>query len=109
MIDDACAAESSEQTSTLDDPPLLVAPVAVPTLALPAAEVDGDDPADVLDDAVDDLDPFEQAAADMVTSTRLAAVNTVGNRMTLGNRTTVGNRMTFPPFGRSTVARATER
>lgn len=84
---------SSEQTSTLDDAPLLAAFVAF-ALALPAAEGDG---ADVLDGAADVLDPFEHAAAEMVTSTRLAAVNTVGNRMT------------SPSFGRSAVAGVTER
>ena len=91
--DDAWAAVSSEQTLTLDDPPLLAALVAVLALEMPAADGDG---ADVLGAAADVLDPFEHAAADMVTSTRLAAVDTVGNRMT------------SPSFRRSTVAGATE-
>lgn len=93
VMDDACAAVSSEQTLTPDDAPLPAALVAVLALALPAAEGDG---ADVLGAAADGLDPFEHAAADMVTSTRLAADNTVRNRMT------------SPSFRRSTVASATE-
>jgi hypothetical protein len=93
MIDDAWAAVSSEQPLTLDDAPLLAAPVTVLALALPATEGDG---AEVLDDAADVLDPLKHAAADMVTRTGLAAVNTVGNRMT------------SPSFRRSTVAGATE-
>jgi hypothetical protein len=99
VTDDACAAVSSEQTLTPEDPALLAALVSVlaPALApvLTAAEGDG---ADVLAAAAGVFDPFEHAVADMVTSTTLAAaVNTVGNRMT------------SPSFGRSTVAGATER
>jgi hypothetical protein len=101
VMDDACAAVSSEQTLTLDDAALLAAGVPVPAPApalapvLTAAEGDG---ADVLAAAAGVFDPFEHAVADMVTSTTLAAaVNTVGNRMT------------SPSFGRSTVASATER
>ena len=100
-MDDAWATVSSEQTLTPDDAalPRAVVSVGAPTLA--AAEDDGADvlevAADVLGAAADDFDVFEHAAADMVTSTRLAAVNTVENRMT------------SPRFRRSTVASATER
>jgi hypothetical protein len=100
VMDDACAAGSSEQTFTPDDAPVLAAPVlaalaSVLAPTLPAAEVDDDDV--LAADAAGVLDPFEHAVADIVTSTRLAAVNTVGNRMT------------SPSFGRSMVAGATKR
>jgi len=94
VIDDACAAVSSEQTLTPDDAPVLAAPVTVLGVALAAAAGDG---ADVVGAAADVLDRFEQAVADMVTSTTLAAAKTVVNRMT------------SPSLGRSTVAGATER
>jgi len=90
--DDAWAAVSSEHTLTVDDAPSLAAPVAALAVRLAATEGDG---ADVLCAAAGVLDPFEHAVAEMVTSTRLAAVNTMGNRMT------------SPSFRRSTVGRAT--
>jgi hypothetical protein len=83
VMDDAWAAVSSEQTLTFDDAPLLAAPVAVLALALvPAPALPAAAGVDVLDATADVLDTLEHAAADKVTSTRLAAVNAVGNRMT---------------------------
>ena len=103
---DAWAAVRSEHTLTLDDAPLpaalvavlAVERVAVPAPALPAAlTLPAAEGVDVLDAAAGVLDPLEHAAADKVTSTRLAAVNTGDNRMT------------SPRLGRSTDAGATER